>query len=162
MVRWRNFAKRGRLLRLLFPQPEPPFHRACLRGNALKPRRLANLFLHFLFVRKWSALRIGEGGNVGTLPQEMLFGRTQPANPAFAPRQLTRAHRMRTQLAGKRCVIGNYPHAEQIKLAERLFTREEALLLDDAIPRIASGGSPPWKALHSGCNSTTIQGQAFA
>ena len=32
----------------------------CVEPTALKPRRLANLFLHFLFVRKWSALRIGD------------------------------------------------------------------------------------------------------
>ena len=32
LVRWRKFAKRGRLLRLLFPEPEPPFHKASLRG----------------------------------------------------------------------------------------------------------------------------------
>ena len=82
-VRWRHLPKRGRLLRLLFPQPEPPFHRACLRGNALKPRRLANLFPPFLFVRKGGAPPRHErqGGTCGNPPTEGLFGRIQPENP---------------------------------------------------------------------------------
>ena len=75
---------------------------------------------HFLFslMRKGSAPPRHErqGGNVGTLPQEMLFGRTQPANPAFASRPLTRAHRMRSQLAGKRCVIGKLSPRETNKI----------------------------------------------
>ena len=72
----------GDCLGCCFQSRSPRFTElACVGLFALKPRRLANLLLPFLFGRKGSALRIGVGGNSGARPEKRLFGRIQPGNP---------------------------------------------------------------------------------